>query len=93
MNYMIVVVVTILIINAVFSALFIVTPSLENIAWNSFLAIVVLLLTEKRRRECYAYYDYDYDRENPNALVTGENIAGTVFASYPDETPGLGWVL
>lgn len=36
---------------------------------------------------------YDYDRENPNALRTGYNVAGTVFASYPDNVPGLGWVL
>lgn len=36
---------------------------------------------------------YNYDLENPNALITGENVAGTVYASYPENTPGLGWVL
>ena len=36
---------------------------------------------------------YNYDLENPNALVMGKNVAGTVFDSYPDKTPGIGWVL
>lgn len=36
---------------------------------------------------------YDYDRENPNALVSGCSVAGTVYSSYPNETPGLGWIL
>jgi len=39
------------------------------------------------------YDGYDYDRENPNALVTGLNVAGTVYASYPGQTGGLGWIL
>jgi hypothetical protein len=39
------------------------------------------------------YSGYDYDRENPNALVSGESIAGTVYSSYPEDTPGLGWIL
>ena len=37
--------------------------------------------------------DYDYEQENPNALVSGRLIAGTVYASNPNGTPGLGWVL
>jgi len=37
--------------------------------------------------------DYDYDRENPNALISGKNIAGTVYALEPDNAPGLGWIL
>ena len=37
--------------------------------------------------------DYNYDEENPNALITGQNIAGTVYASDPDNAPGLGWIL
>ena len=36
---------------------------------------------------------YDYDRENPNALVSGCSVAGTVYSSYPNQTPGLGWIL
>lgn len=39
------------------------------------------------------YDEYDYDRENPNALMSGRAIAGTVYASYPENTPGLGWIL
>lgn len=39
------------------------------------------------------YDEYDYDRENPNALVSGCNIAGTVYASDVGNTPGLGWIL
>lgn len=37
--------------------------------------------------------NYDYDAENPNALRTGYQVAGTVYASYPGNVPGLGWVL
>jgi hypothetical protein len=37
--------------------------------------------------------EYDYDRENPNALVKGENIAGTVFSLESDNVPGQGWIL
>jgi hypothetical protein len=36
---------------------------------------------------------YDYARENPNALQHGQNISGTVYADYPNNTPGLGWIL
>lgn len=36
---------------------------------------------------------YDYDKENPNALISGCSVAGTVYASYPGNTPGLGWIL
>lgn len=35
---------------------------------------------------------YNYDQENPNALVKGRLIAGTVYADYPYQTPGLGWI-
>lgn len=46
------------------------------------------------RKEKYdSEFDYNYNQENPNALVTGKNIAGTVFASYPNMSGGLGWVL
>ena len=36
---------------------------------------------------------YDYQRENPNALICGKNIAGTVYAAYPEKAPGLGWIV
>lgn len=36
---------------------------------------------------------YDYDRENPNALITGKLVGGSVFASYPENSPGLGWIM
>ena len=39
------------------------------------------------------YDGYDYDSENPNALESGKQVSGTVYASYPENTPGLGWVL
>jgi hypothetical protein len=47
--------------------------------------ILLLLLSHSEK--------YDYDKENPNALRTGYNVAGTVYASYPGNNPGLGWVL
>lgn len=36
---------------------------------------------------------YDYDAENPNALITGKGIAGTVYADNPKKNPGMGWIL
>jgi len=36
---------------------------------------------------------YDYEKENPNALVSGRNISGTVYSSNEKDTPGLGWIL
>ena len=37
--------------------------------------------------------NYDYDAENPNALITGRNVANSVYASYPNQVGGLSWVL
>ena len=56
---------------------------------------LVLAYGKQKKKEKYEEDpdEYDYDRENPNALVTGYNVAGTVFATDPDKTPGLGWVL
>lgn len=39
-------------------------------------------------REGKAREMYDYNR----ALRTGQLAGGTVFASYPDNVPGLGWI-
>ena len=36
---------------------------------------------------------YDYNKENPRALRQGTIVAGTVYSEYPDEIPGLGWLL
>jgi hypothetical protein len=36
---------------------------------------------------------YDYQKENPNALVKGKNISGTVYSNNEENTPGLGWIL
>jgi hypothetical protein len=36
---------------------------------------------------------YDYEKENPNALVKGKNISGTVYSDNEENTPGLGWIL
>ena len=54
---------------------------------------LLFVYTTKTNREKYMDNEYNYDKENPNALVSGQNIAGTVFASEPTNTPGLGWVL
>lgn len=55
-----------------------------------FTVIIVLGVLYRRKR---LKETYDYDQENPNALITGKNIAGTVYASDPDNVPGLGWIL
>ena len=39
-------------------------------------------------RERKVHEQYDYNR----ALITGQLVGGTVFASYPDNVPGLGWI-
>ncbi len=55
--------------------------------------VMFLFILDKKREIYEDPNDYDYDRENPNALVQGVNIAGTVYASDPDNVPGLGWIL
>ena len=44
--------------------------------------IIAWMLRENRKET------YDYN----NALVTGQLAGGTVYASYPEMTPGLGWI-
>lgn len=59
-----------------------------------FSLVLASYFTRKERYDAYdSKFDYNYNQENPNALVTGKNIAGTVFASYPNMSGGLGWVL
>ena len=50
------------------------------------LLFITLLKTFKKEK-------YNYKEENPNALITGKNIAGTVYSSEPENVPGLGWVI
>lgn len=56
------------------------------------LLIICLIILIDSRKEQYDY-EYNYYKENPNATVSGKNISGTVYASYPDQTGGLGWIL
>lgn len=59
-----------------------------------FVGFIVLLLIITRKQIIKDKYDgYDYDQENPNALIRGNVIGGTVYASYPNQTGGLGWIL
>ena len=39
-----------------------------------------------RERKAPEQYDYNH------ALRTGQLVGGAVFASYPDNVPGLGWI-
>ncbi len=49
------------------------------------LVIVAWVLRERREKSNKEnFYDYAYQ--------DGRLIAGTVFASYPDNVPGIGWI-
>lgn len=37
--------------------------------------------------------DYDFSKSDPNVTVNGDLVAGTVYAAYPEQTGGLGWIL
>ena len=54
-----------------------------------FMVISVLLITlgwiYKNISEKYPDYNY--------AKQTGKLVSGTVFASYPENAPGLGWII
>lgn len=52
----------------------------------SFIPILVLLYGRAKKRETYEWRD-------PNYLRTGKLVGGTVYASYPNKSPGLGWIL
>ena len=49
---------------------------------------VIIILFAWFLRETKAREQYDYNR----ALRTGYLAGGTVFVSYPDNVPGLGWI-
>jgi hypothetical protein len=61
--------------------------AVSNLIMLVLLILFSVLYGERKEKE-----KYDYDRENPNALVHGDLIAGTVYASDPGNTPGLGWI-
>lgn len=53
------------------------------------MAGIICLIISLFWREYYERYEI-----NPNfPYVTGKLIGGTVYASYPEKTPGLGWVM
>jgi len=60
---------------------------LTTLSIYTVISIIVIgiawLLRERKARE---QYDYNH------ALRTGQLAGGTVFASYPDNVPGLGWI-
>lgn len=63
-----------------------------------FIIFIFLFFFIKKSKEHYPGekrkpYDYNYDLENPNALISGKNISGSVYSSYPSIDPGLGWII
>lgn len=54
--------------------------------------ILFIFILFSHRKECWDYSGYNYPEENPNALIQGINISGTVYTINQD-SPGLGWVL
>ena len=60
-----------------------------KVKFISFISIIFLLFYFLEKK----VENYDYEEENPNALVKGKNIAGTVYADDPENVPGLGWIL
>lgn len=58
-----------------------------------FIYFFILIKITRKTSEKYDKFMYDYDSENPNAIISGDVIAGTVYASCPKNSPGLGWIL
>jgi len=61
--------------------------SLFNLVLLAGVVGLAVLYGEQREKEKFEDGNYNY------ALISGRGIAGTVYSSYPEETPGLGWVL
>jgi len=65
--------------------------------------ILVYLISTKRKDEddeedtigedYWDYSGYNYPQENPNAVVSGTPISGTVYVSEPKNNTGMGWIL
>lgn len=80
---------------AVSNILSIITSPIQTLINLGLLGGIITLAVmygERKEKESYDY-EYDYDQENPNALISGKPVGGTVYASYPNATPGLGWIL
>jgi hypothetical protein len=76
------------------SNLFYVVTSPAHTLVNVFLLLCLVWIAQMKVPCKKEKYDgYDYDAENPNALITGENVAGTVFASHPEQAGGITWIL
>jgi ABC-type transport system involved in multi-copper enzyme maturation permease subunit len=65
---------------------FIVLSSKSFIVLSNISAMILLIISWVIRDKNTEKYDYNY------ALRTGKLAGGTVYASYPDMVPGLGWI-
>jgi membrane protein implicated in regulation of membrane protease activity len=57
----------------------------------TFILILAFKYFKKKKEE--KEEKYDYCRENPNALLSGKVYGGAVYTAYPENVPGLGWLL
>lgn len=55
------------------------------------IALFSILIGWLLKNKVEKYY-YSLDSSYRNAYVTGKLVGGTVYASYPWNVPGLGWV-
>lgn len=55
----------------------------------SLVSLLVIFIAWILEKKIETYLDSSYR----NAYVTGRLAGGTVYASYPYATPGLGWIL
>jgi|TARA_Y100000389_G_scaffold46942_1_gene41994 hypothetical protein len=63
-----------------------VKSSKSFIVLSNISAMILLIISWVIRDKNTEKYDYNY------ALRTGKLAGGTVYASYPDMVPGLGWI-
>jgi len=49
--------------------------------------IISIIKYIRKKQEKYGCDEY------PQSCQNGKIVAGTVYASYPENTPGLGWIL
>jgi phosphatidylglycerophosphate synthase len=60
----------------------------RGVIWVVMCVVVLItswIIREARNKETYTNYPYGYK--------SGKLVGGTVYTSYPDLSPGLGWVL
>lgn len=60
--------------------------SSKSFVLSNISAMILLIISWVIRDKNMEKYDYNY------ALRTGKLAGGTVYASYPDMVPGLGWI-